>query len=353
MPLRYSSVEYTDIIFVYGYCNGNARAAAREYRRRFPERRTPHHTNFPRTFNFSREHGRFPNVRRNVERRIRNPIQHENIVDMAEENPSTSTRRISQALMISQSKVWRTLKKEEHMHPFHLQKVQRLEPGDEVPRLTFCRWISLHPRTVPRILFTDEASFTRDGVTNLKNSHIWAHENPHAIVQKHSQHKFSWNVWCGVVDDTLIGPHFFDGNLTGAIYLDFLQMILPELLAIQDVNLRGLYFQQDGAPPHYSREVRAHLNDQFPNRWIGRAGPHSWPARSPDLTVLDYYVWGRMKDIVYRTEVNTRDELRERIVAAAEEIRNDGQEIRKATRSLLRRCTKCIEAGGWHFENLL
>jgi len=29
------------------------------------------------------------------------------------------------------------------------------------------------------ILFSDEASFTRDGVNNLRNVHMWSHDNPH------------------------------------------------------------------------------------------------------------------------------------------------------------------------------
>ncbi|EZA51886.1 hypothetical protein X777_09189, partial [Ooceraea biroi] len=31
------------------------------------------------------------------------------------------------------------------------------------------------------------------------------------------------------------------------------------------------------------------LNESFPDRWIGRGGRISWPARSPDLTPLDFF----------------------------------------------------------------
>ncbi|EZA55032.1 hypothetical protein X777_04496 [Ooceraea biroi] len=41
MPKVFSNEEYTDIHFVYGFCDGNARAAVREYQRRFPNRRAP------------------------------------------------------------------------------------------------------------------------------------------------------------------------------------------------------------------------------------------------------------------------------------------------------------------------
>ena len=33
MPFVFSHVEYCDMHFVYGFCNGNARAAVEEYQR--------------------------------------------------------------------------------------------------------------------------------------------------------------------------------------------------------------------------------------------------------------------------------------------------------------------------------
>jgi len=41
MPFVFSHVEYCDMHFVYGFCNGNASAAVEEYQRRFPDRRIP------------------------------------------------------------------------------------------------------------------------------------------------------------------------------------------------------------------------------------------------------------------------------------------------------------------------
>jgi len=61
------------------------------------------------------------------------------------------------------------------------------------------------------------------------------------------------------------------------------------------------------------------LNESFPNRWLSRVGPNAWPTRSPDLTTpLDYYIWGHMKTLAYKTKVDSRAALRDRIFAAAE-----------------------------------
>jgi len=42
---------------------------------------------------------------------------------------------------------------------------------------------------------------------------VWSDENPHATVENVFQILFSVNVWCGVLDDQLIGPLFFEGSL--------------------------------------------------------------------------------------------------------------------------------------------
>jgi hypothetical protein len=70
----------------------------------------------------------------------------------------------------------------------------------------------------------------------------------------------------------------------------------------------------------YTRHVRDYLNESFPNRWLGRGGPVAWPSRS--RKPLDYYLWGRMKTLVYESKVDSRAVLRDRIFGAAEHIRN-------------------------------
>jgi hypothetical protein len=114
-----------------------------------------------------------------------------------------------------------------------------------------------------------------------------------------------------------------------------------------------MYFWHDGAPPHSSHEVRNFLNYPFPGRWIGRGGPHNWPARSPDLSPLDYYVWGWMKELVYSVKVVTRDELLSRILDAADRIRNSERKLQRAIRAVHNRAAACVAAGGGIFENQL
>jgi len=162
------------------------------------------------------------------------------------------------------------------------------------------------------------------------------------------------NVWYGMIDDMLIGPVILDNRLTGQNYLDFLQNELPKQL--EDVPLAtriALYFQHDGGPSHYTRHVMQHLNDTFPNRWIGRGSTINWPPRSPDLTPLYFCLWGLMKSEVYRKKVDTRDELLVSILDVNARIKESQDALRRTTRQVFTRVAKCIDVDGGIFEHLL
>jgi len=143
------------------------------------------------------------------------------------------------------------------------------------------------------------------------------------------------NFWCGLLGKKLIGPFVFDNNLTGNTYEVFLRNELPVLLEDIPLMIRSqMYFQHEGAPPHYIRQVRDYLNESFLNCWLGRVGPVAWPVRSPDP---DYYLWCHMKTLVYETKVDSQAALRCRIYAATEHIRNHPNYIASATQFIFLR----------------
>jgi hypothetical protein len=111
--------------------------------------------------------------------------------------------------------------------------------------------------------------------------------------------------------------------------------------------------QHDKAPSLYTRLLRKHLIDTFPNRWIGRGSTINWPPRSPDLTALDFCLWGWMKSGVCRRKVDTRDELLDHImdVIARKEQRQDA--LRRARCHILTLVAKCLDVDCGIFENLL
>lgn len=42
---------------------------------------------------------------------------------------------------------------------------------------------------------------------------------------------------------------------------------------------------------------------EYPICWIGRGGPVLWPPRSPDLTHLDFFLWGYLKNLSIETQL--------------------------------------------------
>ena len=83
--------------------------------------------------------------------------------------------------------------------------------------------------------------------------------------------------------------------------------------------------------------------------WVGENGTVSWPPRSPDLTPLDFFLWGHMKSVIFETPVNTQEELAARIVATAAEIREHRDRLLRVHQSVVRRAELCIQVNGRRF----
>ena len=112
-----------------------------------------------------------------------------------------------------------------------------------------------------------------------------------------------------------------------------------------------MIFQHDGAPAHFSRRVREFLNAHYPDRWMGRGGPIIWPARSPDLNVIDYFLWGYIKNLVDHRRDGTEEEVKAAIIAAFNTI--TPEMAYRASRNIIRRAELCLQKRGRHFEQFL
>lgn len=285
----------------------------------------------------------------------RQGVQNEDVLAYFDINPHTSTKAVAIECGLSQATIWRILKKSK-FRPYRPQIVQALHPNDPQTRIDWCNQMLIHidntPTFLQHILWTDEAKFTRDGVVNRHNQHFWASTNPHWILQGHNQVQWSVNVWCGIYGDHILGPVFYDGNLNGQRYLALLQNTVggwAENLPLQ--VLAQTWFQQDGAPPHRTNAVSEFLGNTFGDQWMGQFGPIRWPARSPDLTPLDFFLWGYLKDLVYATPPQSVDELRNRVIAACQGV--DGDMLQRVRENLCRRMQTCVVMEGGHVEHII
>src|SRR5215469_7817291 len=119
MPFVFSHVEYCDMHFVYGFCDGNARAAVQEYQRRFPDRRIPSRSVFTQIHQTLRDTGSLPSVSLQSEWEVVRTIDtRENILQMVQRSLRLSTRRMASRIGVSRMKVWRTLR-EEDLYPYY------------------------------------------------------------------------------------------------------------------------------------------------------------------------------------------------------------------------------------------
>ena len=100
-----------------------------------------------------------------------------------------------------------------------------------------------------------------------------------------------------------------------ARYLKLLQnTILNFVEKLPRLNLRDLWFQQDCTPAHKTFPVKQCLVKEFGNRIIGYGGVEDRFSRSPDLTPLDFFLWGYMKQQVTAIPIQSFHDLKRRIM---------------------------------------
>lgn len=272
-------------------------------------------------------------------------------------NTQQSLREVALETGGSITSVWRILRRHK-FHAYGVKLTQELKEEDYGKRLDFCESMEQKirdPNFLKKVCFSDESTFHLTGYVNRHNCRYWCEQNPHEHREAHTQRPQKRNVWAGILGNDIIGPFFIDGNLDGPKYILLLHnQIVPAMrvsAARQNIPWDEVMFQQDGAPAHYAALVRQYLDLVFPNRWIGRLGPMQWPARSPDLTPLDFFLWGFLKDKVFRTIPLTIQEMENRILDNCRIP--DADMFERVRKSFEARLFLCMHEEGKQFEHLL
>ncbi|GBO12890.1 hypothetical protein AVEN_61652-1 [Araneus ventricosus] len=71
-------------------------------------------------------------------------------------------------------------------------------------------------------------------------------------------------------------------------------------------QLWNVWFQHDGASAHYTSSVKQYLVE--------------WPPCSPDLTPMDVFLWGYLKQQAYATPAQTLQVFQRRITDACANV---------------------------------
>ncbi|KAJ3665544.1 hypothetical protein Zmor_001035 [Zophobas morio] len=94
-----------------------------------------------------------------------------------------------------------------------------------------------------------------------------------------------------------------------------------------------------------------YLQEFYGDRIISQNLNPEWPARSPDLTPLDYSIFGWMKDNIYKHRLHTLEELMDAIIHCCQNI--DVVMLENIFENKKRRVALCLQQNGEHFQHLL
>lgn len=271
-------------------------------------------------------------------------------------NPRLSIRKRAAALNVTKSTVERILKRDLKFHPYKIQIVQEINENDYNLRKSFCQTIIERFRTLNTVFWSDEAHFHLNGYVNKQNCRFWSQVNPR---QKHQRplHSPKVTVWCALSVNGIIGPYFFENATGAAITVSgeaYRQMIsnyfIPQLREHPAYSSRT-WFQQDGATCHTARATMDQLRELFPQKLISRFGDIAWPPRSPDLTPMDFFLWGYLKSKVY---VNTPRNIAELKQNIQQEIRDiEPAMLRRVMQNAMNRFRECVLRNGRHLEDVI
>ena len=282
------------------------------------------------------------------------PTTQQTILRSLENNPSKSVRKISYETNISKSLVHKVLTAQLHYYPYKPHYVEAIKPIDlETRRLFAERTLALlaaSPEVLSNIDFSDESIFRLVDTINSQNTRIWSEENPNFTVEKPG-HCEGTMVWCAISKHGLIGPYFFENSVNQHTYLEMLTNFYIPTLHGRHLYLQNQWFQQDGATAHCANIVTQLLTQRFEDRVFDRTTQRGWPPRSPDLNPCDFYLWGRLKSIVYSKPVTNLEALKDRIREACRALNKE--EIGRAVDDFPRRLHFVTEAHGGHIEHLL
>ncbi len=161
-------------------------------------------------------------------------------------------------------------------------------------------------------------------------------------------------VWCGFWSGGIIGPFFFENERGAAVtvngerYRDMLNELFPK---IEEDDMDDIWFQQDGATCHTAKVTLELLATVFENRIISRNSDINWPPRSCDLSPLDYFLWGAVKDKCYANHPETIDALKHEIEVAIHEI--GAQTIENVLKNWVDRMAYCKASRGSHLNDII
>jgi hypothetical protein len=141
------------------------------------------------------------------------------------------------------------------------------------------------PQFLYHMLWTDGTVFPRSGVHRLHNLHIWAMENLHVACHSSFKQRLSDSIWARIIGEYTVALPVVQDCLGGVHCTDFHEEVPPPLLEVMPLHLHeSMYYQHDGALPHFRCQVHSWLENIFLGKWTEYGNPVTWPSCDPNLS---------------------------------------------------------------------
>lgn len=287
---------------------------------------------------------------------------------------NASVKKLAAHLGVGRTCARRCLKEKLWMKALKQVRVQKVSDGNKQKRLHFAehtlarlaavggrmrmRGKTPPPLDLARLVFTDEKMFrfesAAEGGTSMQNRRVWVDANlrkadvkPADIVREGPSSKHGVMVACGMSKaGGLFHPFFVNARakIDSSYYCDMIdQYYVPQSVAVLG---NDWVLQQDNAPSHVSRMSMVHIEGVVPSVL-------QWPASSPDMSPLDYWLWNRLVTLIHEeaAQVKNDADLRGAIVRACQKVKPE--EIAAAVDSFPLRLRACVAAKGGQFEYTL
>jgi len=147
-------------------------------------------------------------------------------------------------------------------------------------------------------------------------------------------------------------PYFFENKDRQAITVtQHFAQIINELLALKLPPNHNLWFQQDANTAPMAVISKAVLRHLFPQWVISHVGDVPGPPCSPDITALDFFLWGYLKSKAYRRCPVNLNALKQTIRDA--NINISEATLREFKHSFSTCVHLCIHEGGGHLNDIV
>lgn len=266
-----------------------------------------------------------------------------------QQNPRDSIRIAAHTLNINSSTVHNILRKNLKFKPYKLQTRQLLSTSATIKRLHFAN--NFDTSLIGNIWFSDESYFYLNPKAN-KNEVYWSKTKPvDNFVQKPS-HSAKILIWMAISHHGVFWRPI-EGNMNSETYINLLKHQFFPYLKSRNL-LESCIFMQDGAPCHTSKNALQLIHEYFNDRVISTRYPQKfnigieWPPYSPDLTPMDYSIWGTLKARLSKHKPKTLIELDRSLHIEVSLFTQ--QFIIKAIGNIIPRLQLLKQAHGGHFE---